>query len=130
MTEGAGPHSDDVWKAAAVCAVEHFVQQEVFFLGLYGYRVLTNKMWSPLNMGSSKPTLGINVCQHIEQAGHTWYIVECELMTGTDPPEPWKTMRVMSYFYVFLVLFCCGKWCLFWRTCGLVDRGNLEMGSS
>lgn len=114
MTEGAGPHSDDVWKAAAVCAVEHFVQQEVFFLGLYGYRVLTNKMWSPLNMGSSKPTLGINVCQHIEQAGHTWYIVECELMTGTDPPEPWKTMRVMCISFSFLlwemVSFLEGLW--------------------
>lgn len=98
VTEGAGPHSDEVWRAAAVCAVEHFVQQEVFFLGLYGYKVLTNKMWSPLSMGSLKPTLGINVCQHIEQAGHTWYILECEIMAITDPPETlrWEAPRRLS----------------------------------
>ena len=108
VTEGAGPHSDEVWRAAAVCAVEHFVQQEVFFLGLYGYKVLTNKMWSPLSMGSLKPTLGINVCQHIEQAGHTWYILECEIMAITDPPVPcanYSHYMIVQYMIIMYFFF-------------------------
>lgn len=84
------------------------MQQEVFFLGLYGYKVLTNKMWSPLSMGSLKPTLGINVCQHIEQAGHTWYILECEIMAITDPPVPcanYSHYMIVQYMIIMYFFF-------------------------
>ena len=75
-----------MWKAAALCVVEHFVQQDPFFLSLYGYKALTSKMWSPLNEGL-KPRLSLKVSQHIEQAGHTWYIVECELLALSGEQE-------------------------------------------
>lgn len=86
ITECAGTHPDEVWKAAALCVVEHFVQQDPFFLSLYGYKALTSKMWSPLNEGL-KPRLSLKVSQHIEQAGHTWYIVECELLALSGEQE-------------------------------------------
>lgn len=85
ITEGAGPHSMETWKAAASCAVEHFVQQEVFLLKLWGYQVLNNKMWA----GQGAGPLSLKVSTHIEQAGHTWYILECELVALADGQEPW-----------------------------------------
>lgn len=98
ITECAGTHPDEVWKAAALCVVEHFVQQDPFFLSLYGYKALTSKMWSPLNEGL-KPRLSLKVSQHIEQAGHTWYIVECELLALSGEQEMalrWESPRRLS----------------------------------
>ena len=97
ITESAGPHPDEVWKAAALCSVEHFVQQEPFFLGLYGYQALSNKMWSPVSDGQQKPNLSLSLSQHIEQAGHTWYIIECELVAVSGDEDSWNSCWPASF---------------------------------
>lgn len=61
------------------------MQQEVFLLKLWGYQVLNNKMWA----GQGAGPLSLKVSTHIEQAGHTWYILECELVALADGQEPW-----------------------------------------
>ncbi|CAE7910833.1 unnamed protein product, partial [Symbiodinium necroappetens] len=76
----SGPHSPSTWKSAAKCVVEHFVHQEHLFLGFYGYWILTNRTWADCPVAGQTPILSLTVKQHIEQAGHTWYIVSCELV--------------------------------------------------
>ena len=73
-------HSPSTWKSAASCIVEHFLHQEHLFLGFYGYRILTNRTWADCPVAGQTPILSLTVMQHIEQAGHTWYVVSCELM--------------------------------------------------
>ena len=80
VTDSLGPHSPSVWKSAAGCIVEHFVQQERLFLELYGYRVLTNRTWADAPIAGQTPILNLKTAQHIEQAGYTWYIISCELV--------------------------------------------------
>eukprot|EP00439_Symbiodinium_sp_Y106_P022781 s2332_g2.t2 len=80
VTESLGPHSPSTWKSAASCIVEHFLHQEHLFLGFYGYRILTNRTWADCPVAGQTPILSLTVMQHIEQAGHTWYVVSCELM--------------------------------------------------
>ncbi|CAJ1462232.1 unnamed protein product, partial [Effrenium voratum] len=99
ITTTTGPHSDSLWKAAAACEVEHFVKQEQFFLGIYGYRVLTNKTWvDGTSLAGQTPALSLKTSEHIEQAGHTWYVIQCQLTAFTGEREvlSWEAPRRLS----------------------------------
>ncbi|CAE7501080.1 invs [Symbiodinium sp. KB8] len=99
VTESLGPHSPSTWKSAAKCVVEHFVHQEHLFLGFYGYRILTNRTWADCPVAGQTPILSLTVKQHIEQAGHTWYIVSCELVlfnAGERDVLKWEAPRRLA----------------------------------
>ncbi|CAE7749710.1 unnamed protein product, partial [Symbiodinium pilosum] len=99
ITESAGPHTPATWKSAATCAVDHFLHQEQLFLGLYGYRVLTNRTWADAQVAGQTPILSLKVEQHIEQASHTWYIVCCELVHfkgGARDVVKWEAPRRLA----------------------------------
>ncbi|CAE7561910.1 unnamed protein product [Symbiodinium natans] len=99
VTDSLGPHSPSVWKSAAGCIVEHFVQQERLFLELYGYRVLTNRTWADAPIAGQTPILNLKTAQHIEQAGYTWYIISCELVlfkAGMRDVLKWEAPRRLA----------------------------------
>ncbi|CAE8724318.1 unnamed protein product [Polarella glacialis] len=98
ITQSPGPHAFHVWEAAAEwCLDQHYptyLHKERGYLGVFGYGVLDEKTWSP---NSQSPTLTFRLEQHIEQAGCTWYLVQCSLQIFEQPDLlQWEAPRRLT----------------------------------
>lgn len=73
------------------------------YLGSYGYAASTATAWriTPAVSGlGSRPRLDIGVTQHIEVAGHTWYMMECVMnLEGPllHPRLEWQVPRRLAH---------------------------------
>lgn len=71
-----------VWEAASAWNLESFMFfEEVPFLAAFGYMAKDKTTWEE---GKKVPTLTLNLDEHFEQAGCTWYIIKCCLEVPGD----------------------------------------------
>lgn len=72
-----------VWEAASNWTLESFMLfEEVPFLAAFGFIAKDKLTWEE---GKPMPKLSLNLDEHFEQAGCTWYIIKCQLeVPGAD----------------------------------------------
>lgn len=66
------------------------------YIEAYGYQAACDRSWRELpRLGTSSPELQLQVTGHVEEGGHTWYIVECTLVCLKLGPRPlkWRVQR-------------------------------------
>ncbi|CAE7676097.1 unnamed protein product, partial [Symbiodinium sp. KB8] len=90
------------WQAASEWTLDGRVCEEVPFLSVYGYKATDKHNW---DKGHPMPSIQMSVDEHVEQAGNTWYLVQCSLRfvpggeDGTGPEEhlEWKAPRRLHH---------------------------------
>ncbi|CAE7602258.1 unnamed protein product, partial [Symbiodinium sp. CCMP2456] len=90
------------WQAASEWTLDGRVCEEVPFLSVYGYKATDKHNW---DKGHPMPSIQMSVDEHVEQAGNTWYLVQCSLRfvpggeDGTGPAEllEWKAPRRLHH---------------------------------
>lgn len=71
-----------VWEAASAWNLESFMFfEEVPFLAAFGYAAKDKLNWEE---GKMIPNLTMDLDEHFEQAGCTWYIIKCKLEVPVD----------------------------------------------
>lgn len=73
------------------------------YLSSYGYEAVNETTWRTTpnaNGATTRPDLEIRVTQHIEVAGHTWYMLECVMHldgVGRQTRLEWQTPRRLTH---------------------------------
>ncbi|CAL1129086.1 unnamed protein product [Cladocopium goreaui] len=71
-----------VWEAASAWNLESFMFfEEVPFLAAFGYTAKDKLNW---DQGKVIPKLTMDLDEHFEQAGCTWYVIKCKLEVPVD----------------------------------------------
>eukprot|EP00927_Polykrikos_kofoidii_P024720 TRINITY_DN22410_c0_g1_i1.p1 TRINITY_DN22410_c0_g1~~TRINITY_DN22410_c0_g1_i1.p1 ORF type:complete len:390 (+),score=72.15 TRINITY_DN22410_c0_g1_i1:168-1337(+) len=66
------------------------------YVEAYGYEAACHLTWQTKpTSGSSSPELQLQVTGHVEEGGHTWYVIECSLKCLDVCPKPlrWRVQR-------------------------------------
>lgn len=81
ISRSRGPHEHTVWEAAAQWSVIGAQRGNTPLLQAFGYKPSGEQQWwsAPEDGG---PELCFRLAGHEQHAGHTWYLVECELHFG------------------------------------------------
>mmetsp|Transcript_55254 Transcript_55254/g.103594 ORF Transcript_55254/g.103594 Transcript_55254/m.103594 type:complete len:412 (-) Transcript_55254:192-1427(-) len=75
-TEGYGEIPVKTWQAAAEWSLDGKCCEETAYLTVYGYRAVSKTTW---NEEFLMPDIRLDVEEHMEQAGNTWYVIKCGL---------------------------------------------------
>mmetsp|Transcript_150377 Transcript_150377/g.265376 ORF Transcript_150377/g.265376 Transcript_150377/m.265376 type:complete len:277 (-) Transcript_150377:175-1005(-) len=74
------------------------------YLESFGYVAANAQNWEdlpqdevPEGIARSSPWLGLGIAEHTEQAGHTWYQVECSLRMDGCKTVEWQTGRRLPH---------------------------------
>eukprot|EP00933_Yihiella_yeosuensis_P021452 TRINITY_DN16961_c0_g2_i1.p1 TRINITY_DN16961_c0_g2~~TRINITY_DN16961_c0_g2_i1.p1 ORF type:complete len:262 (+),score=42.63 TRINITY_DN16961_c0_g2_i1:40-786(+) len=85
LSTGCYPHQPKLWELAALWNIdeEEPLPNTVGYLELFQCNAVSDVRWGPnCNSPGSRPQLELHLEEHVEQAGHTWYVVQCALITS------------------------------------------------
>mmetsp|Transcript_19722 Transcript_19722/g.35023 ORF Transcript_19722/g.35023 Transcript_19722/m.35023 type:complete len:439 (+) Transcript_19722:53-1369(+) len=91
ITRTDGPVEDRFWEAASewsLCGIH--MTEECKFIEAFGFRAATKEKWG---QEPAKAVLELELDNHIEQVGHTWYLIRCRLLLGTQDELQWTAPR-------------------------------------